>query len=213
MRKTLAKLGFAIGVMTLIGHFFIYIPIYMDDGLSLFAAAIRQYSYFTILTNLGLVLIFAGAVFPNAGALKIFRTPLARATGAAAIALVALYYHIVLSPIWNPEGLAAITDTFLHYIIPSVYIIWFALFNRSGTMKFTKTPLMLIAPILYLVYIVVRGSIVGEYPYPAFDLTAQGWGSFLRSSAELLVLLAVLCLVMIGIDRIKPNLPQQSSKI
>lgn len=208
MRKHIALLGFVLGVLTLAVHFAIYIPRYLDEGLSLLGATIRQYSYFTILTNLGLVLILASTLFPNAKGLNLFRTPIARTTGAGAIGLVALYYHFVLSPIWNPEGLAAITDTLLHYILPSVYTIWFVGFNRTGSIKITHLPAMLAAPILYLAYIFIRGGITGEYPYPAFNVNELGWTQTLRNSAELLIFLSILCLIMIGVDRFKPNYKQ-----
>ena len=206
MNKSLALFGFALGIITLIVHFNIYVPEYMSHGLSVFAAIVRQYSYFTSLTNLTLVLIYLAYLFPGIGPLGFLRTPLARASAAGAIALVFLYYHFVLSPLWNPEGLAALTDTSLHYVLPITYLVWFMLFNRTGTLKIRQLPAMLTGPLLYLAYILIRGSFIGEYPYPAFDMDTLGFAQTMRNSVQLLVFLSILCIVFIGVDRLKPNL-------
>lgn len=205
MKKSLAIFGFSLGILTLIVQFSIYIPSYMEAGHSIFAAVIRQYSYFTILTNFTLVLIYTSYLFPKISPVGFLRTPLARASGAAAIALVFLYYHFVLSPIWNPEGLAAVTDTSLHYVLPITYLIWFILYNRSGSMKFWSIPAMLAGPLLYLAYIFVRGAFIGEYPYPAFNMDDLGFVQTMRNSAELLAFLSILSAIFIGIDRFKPQ--------
>ncbi len=205
MKKFLALFGFALGIVTLLVHFSIYVPSYMGEGLNLFAAIVRQYSYFTNLTNLMLILIYAAYLFPNIATLGFLRAPLTRASAAAAISLVFLYYHFVLSPIWNPEGLAAITDTSLHYVLPITYLAWFALFNRSGSMTFWNIAKMLAGPLLYLAYILVRGTFIGEYPYPAFNMDDLGFLQTMRNSAELLAFLSILSVIFIGIDRFKPN--------
>ncbi len=205
MKKFLALFGFVLGIVTLFVHFSIYVPSYIDEGLNLFAAIVRQYSYFTNLTNLMLILIYAAYLFPNIAWLGFLRAPLACASAAAAIALVFLYYHFVLSPIWNPEGLAAVTDTSLHYVLPITYIAWFALFNRSGSMTLWNIAKMLAGPLLYLAYILVRGTFIGEYPYPAFNMDDLGFLQTMRNSAELLVFLSILSVIFIGIDRFKPN--------
>ncbi len=202
MNKVMTSFGFIVGIAALLLQFSLSIPNSLEDGRSLTMSVIRYFSYFTILTNLTIVLIYAASLFPRIGWLRILRTPVARATGAACISLVGLFYFVILAGLWKPEGLWLVADITLHYITPIAYVMWFALFHRTGTLNFTRIPLMLFPAVIYLIYVMIRGAIIGEYPYPTFEVFNIGLTQVLMNIGALVVFLSVLSALAIGIDRL-----------
>lgn len=205
MKKIIAIIGLVIGISALLLNFSLSIPNSMETGRSLAMSVIRFFSFFTILTNSALVLVYAAALLPKVGWLSVFRTPLARTTAAACITLVGLFYYVILSGLWQPEGLSLLADVALHYVTPTVYVLWFSLFHRTGTMNFSRIPLMLALPVIYLIYVMIRGAIIGEYPYPTFAANDIGYGLVAINIGALVVFLSLLSAIAIGIERFKPN--------
>lgn len=199
--KLIVRLGLILGIAALVLQFQITIPASMDAGRSLGLSIVFYFSFFTILTNISLVLIYAARLFTKTAWLKPFAQPWVRATAAAAITLVMVFYHFVLAQLWQPQGLFWLADVTLHYATPLIYLAWFAGFARSGTLAFQKIPTMLMPPIIYLAYTFVRGAIVGEYPYPILDVTQHGYAGVLMNSLLLLTALVILNAIAVLVDR------------
>ena len=200
-RKTVAAAGFAIGLVALVLQMSLTVPASMETGRSLVASIVYFFSFFTILTNILMVLIYLGALVRGRRWLAFFRKPHTRATAAATITLVGGFYHFVLAGLWHPDGLFAFCDVLLHYVTPAIYLVWFAVWNRTGTLKLPAALTMLAYPFLYLAYVLVRGSVAGEYPYAVLNAGAYGYGQVAMNAAGLLALLLVFNTIAIAIDR------------
>jgi hypothetical protein len=120
----------------------------------------------------------------------------------AAITLVMVFYHFILAETWDPQGLALVCDVSLHYATPIFYIAWWVVFMRHGVLKFTDIPAMLLPPTIYLIYAMVRGAIVSEYPYPILEAHRIGYGAVAINVLTVLVALSVLCAIVVALDRI-----------
>ena len=107
----------------------------------------------------------------------------------------------MLVGLYQFEGLLAVCVFLMHYVAPVLYLVWFVLWNRSGTLKVSAVPFMLAYPLAYLIFILVRGAITGEYPYPSFDVGALGYPPVAAMSAALLVVLIAFSAVAISVDR------------
>ena len=201
MRRSIALAGFVIGLVALIIEVFLIVALSMDAGRGFFGSLVYTFSFFTILTNLGLVLIYLGAIVRGQRWLIFFRKPHTRAMAAAAIALTGRYYHFVLSGMWHQEGLLYWCNIALHYVAPLLYLVWFAVWNRSGTLKWQAVLTLLAYPLIYLVYVLIRGALTGEYPYEMFDAAARGYASVAISSGFLLVVFIILNAIAVAIDR------------
>jgi hypothetical protein len=201
LRSLLALIGFVVGLATLILQFAAIVPPSMDAGRGLFGSVVFYFSFFTILTNLLVVLIYLGALVRGQRWLMFFRKPKTRATAAATVALVGGFYHFALSGLYQLEGLIAFCTFVLHYVTPVLYLVWFAGWNRTGTLKWPAIITMLIYPLLYCTCVMARGALIGEYPYPVLDAGALGYGQVALNIAGLLVLLIVLNAVAVAIDR------------
>lgn len=193
--------GLALGLFALVAQFAIIVPARMQDGGNLVSATIYYFSFFTILTNTLLVLVYLGAIVRGQRWLMLFRKPITRATAAATITLVATYYHFMLSGLYQVDGLLEVCVIIMHYLAPVLYLIWFAVWNRTGTLKWAAIPKMLVYPLVYLIFILLRGAVTGEYPYPSFDVAALGYGPVAITSVVLLAILVVFNAVAIAIDR------------
>lgn len=204
MSKPWAGLGLLIGLAALILQFALTIPASLEAGRSLVMALIHFFSYFTIQTNLILVLVYA-AVLSNSPLLDLFRKPETRVMIAALISLVMVFYHFVLAQSWAPEGMWKVADVMLHYVTPLFYLIWFAVLRYSQVVRFAAIPFMLIYPLVYVAYVLVRGAIIGEYPYAIFAANEIGYASVAVNCLVLLIAVSVLMVIAIFIDRIAPQ--------
>lgn len=123
--------------------------------------------------------------------------------GLAALVLqFSLTIPLLLAGLWAPEAWFKVADVTLHYVTPSLYIIWWLVFQPHGTLQFRDVPLMLAPPLIYLVYAMIRGAIVAEYPYPILEAHKLGYPQVALNILFVLIGLAVLGAIAVGIDRL-----------
>ena len=209
MRPAASWIGFVLGAAALVLQFSLTIPLRLANGDTIAGAAVFYLSFFTILTNFALVLIHASELWPS-GWLGWFRTPATRGMMAAAITLVMVFYHLILAETWDPQGLGLVADLALHYVTPIFYVLWWLLFARHGMLKWADIPAMLLPPTIYLIYAMIRGAIVGEYPYPILEADRIGYAAVALNVVAVLVGLTALCAIVIGLDRLlaRVRMPQ-----
>jgi len=199
--KTAATwIGLGLGAAALVLQFALTMPARLATGDTLFGAVVFYFSFFTILTNLALVLIYASELWPRQG-LNWFRRPATRGMMVAVIVLVALFYHFILAASWAPQGLARVADIALHYVTPIVYVGWWVLFMRHGVLKWAMIPAMLLPPTIYLVYVMARGALITEYPYAILEAHRIGYDGVAVNVLIVLVGLTVLCALVVALDR------------
>ena len=173
-RKLLDNVGLIVSWFAVITQFILMLQ---NRQVDVFETIIRFFSYFTILTNTLVALYFTLRVF------KIKSNPLAFLEKVGSITaitvfilLVGLVYQIVLRSIWEPKGLQKIVDELLHTIIPLFVLIYWFLFATKKDTNFNTFKNWLIYTTIYFVFILIRGSFSGFYPYPfvnANDLSYQ----------------------------------------
>lgn len=200
MKNIATWIGLAMGAAALILQFTLTIPARMGNGDNIAGALVYFFSFFTILTNLTLVMIYVSELRPRQ-ALNWFRRPETRGMMVALIVLVMGFYHFVLAASWNPQGWAQLADIVLHYVTPVFYVVWWVLFMRHGRLKFGAIPVMLLPPTLYLIYVMIRGAIVGDYPYPVLEANVLGYGAVATNILGLVAIVAVLSLIVVALDR------------
>jgi hypothetical protein len=201
MKAAATWIGLILGATALVLQLAVTIPLRLDKGDTIFGAIVFFFSFFTILTNLALAAIYASELWPRE-ALRWFRSPVTRGMMAAAIALVGIFYHLVLAETWDPTGLSLVCDVALHYITPVIYVLWWVLFMRHGVLRWSDIPAMLLPPTIYLIYAMVRGALVGEYPYPILEANRLGYGTVALNVLGVLVGLTALCAIVVALDRL-----------
>jgi hypothetical protein len=199
--KTIATwIGLIIGLGALILQFGLSIPLRVSNGDTILGAVTYFFVFYTILTNMMLVAIYASDLWPRE-ALSWWRSPVTRGMMAAAITLVGLFYHFFLASTWNPQGWFKVADITLHYVTPIFYIVWWVLFTWHGKLKFGDIPIMLLPSTIWLVIAMLRGAIINEYPYPILEAHKLGYGQVTINVLAVLAGVTILCAIYVAIDR------------
>jgi hypothetical protein len=200
--KRLATLaGLVVGAAALVLQFYLSIELRLGKGDSLLGALWFLFTFFTILTNLMLVLIYLSEV-SAARWLGWWRSPLTRAMMVGIMAVVSAFYHVMLAGLWQPTGLQLFSDVVLHYVAPWFFILWWLVFQPHGQVRWHDIPAMTIFPLVYLVWAMFRGLIVGEYPYPILDANALGYGQVAINCLVMLGLFLAMFIVAAGLDKL-----------
>jgi hypothetical protein len=201
MGRVLQIAGLVIGLAGLVLQFCISIPASMEAGRSLLGSIIFVFSFFTILTNIGAVLVYTSLLSPSGYAwLPAFAGTRIRAGVAVSIALVFIIYATVLARLWQPQGLFLLCDVLLHYVTPVLFVLWWLISGADGRTRWSDISWWVLYPVAYLVYALARAPLAGEVPYPFLDVAKNGWTSVAISAAAITGLFLVLCVVAVLAD-------------
>lgn len=197
--RMLAWLGLVVGVVALVVQFVISMQAYLAAGRDVPGGLGVFFSYYTILTNIVLLLIYLSEL-TNASWLGWARNLDFRGMMLAVMILVASFVHFYLRHLVDLSGLFKVCDVLLHYITPLIYLVWWVIGVRHGPMLARRVPAMLLPTIVYFLYVLARGAWTGDYPYPVFNVAQHGYGHVLLYAVALLVGLGALALIVVGVD-------------
>ena len=160
------------------------------------------FSYFTIQTNLLVVLWLSAAILQckdvsQTGVLQ----PKIKGAVTLYITITFLVYAILLDRLWNPTGFPLLFTTISHYITPVAFILDWLLFEKRQTYQWRFLIHWMIYPLGYFAYTQLYGGITGIYLYPFVDLPALGWGNMMLWVVGLCLFFAVLGSGYIGLNR------------
>lgn len=206
LRTLLALVGLSAGVLGLaIDGWEIFPSVMVQSATNPVARSLPDaflyfWTFFTHLTNLWLVLTYV-AVLSGWKLLGWFNRPVVMASAAAFITLVMLYYHFMLAPSLDMQGALAVATWLLHYVAPIIYLVWWTLFAPHGVLHFRQIGLMLLPGIGYVAWVLLRGAVVGEYPYDILDAGKFGYGAVAIGVAVLLVAVSVFSVILVLADK------------
>lgn len=198
-RTILLWLGLLFGIAGLILQLAISLPAMLDNGRDLPGALGHFFAYYTILTNVVVVLIYLSELLPTER-LALFRHPVLRGMMAACVALVSIYVFLVLRHLTTLTGLFDLADRILHYLCPTLFLMWWFLAQKHGQLRFANLPVMLVPTLVYFAYVMARGAWVQEYPYPILDMRELGYPQVLFNAVYMTVGLALLSMIVIALD-------------
>lgn len=154
-------------------------------------------SYFTVLSNIGaVVLLVALAVRPGRARSASWLVP----RGAVTLAMVVtgLVYALLLAPIAADVDLSEPwVNRVLHVVGPLAALLDWLLDPPRIAPTRAVLGSWLVPPALYLVYSLVRGRLVGRYPYPFLDpAETGGYGGVAGYVAIVLVAVLILAVLL-----------------
>lgn len=153
----------------------VYLIVVLGDRFNL----ANHLGYFTVLSN-----IFAACV----ALLGVFRPVSAQIRGAAVLYMTTtgIVYAILLRGV--DVQTPAYANWVLHVIVPILVVAeWLLAPERTR-----RASLWLSFPLAYLIYTLVRGPIVGWYPYPFLDPRPHGYGDVALTCVSVAVVLGAL---------------------
>jgi uncharacterized membrane protein len=152
---------------------------------------LNVFAFFTIQSNLLLgATTLLLALQPERRQSMLFRT--LRLNGVLCIAVTGIVYHLVLAPLDELSGWAAVANFLLHTATPVAGVLGWLLFGPRGQTNPRIVAWSIVFPLLWLVFTLIRGAFVGFYPYPFVDVTEHGYPRVLLNC----LLVAVLFLAL-----------------
>jgi hypothetical protein len=116
-------------------------------------------SFFTVLTTI-LIAACLTLVVCEPDEESFWNWPEVQTALALYILVVALVYAAVLQGLWIPEGIEYLADRVFHAVLPMH-------FTPKGSLRFVDQVLWQSYPLIYFTYTLIRGAIIGAYPYRA----------------------------------------------
>jgi len=165
-------------------------------------ATVRFFSYFTILSNLWVLLVSSTAAFAaESRPGRWFARPVVRGGVALYIGVTLGIYAAILRHLWQPQGAQWWADSSLHYAVPTLYLLWWLFAVPHDALRWSDLLRWLLFPLIYVCWVFLRGAFVHEYPYPFIDLNVLGPATALRNCAGVFALLLLLGSVLMLVDR------------
>jgi hypothetical protein len=210
MKGTYPKNKALVMALAALGWFGVLLQLYLTlhatlaNGKSAGAAIVSYLGYFTIVTNLLVCLALTlPLVSPASAAGRFFSRSDITAGVATSIVFVGLAYHFLLRNIWNPQGLQLLADVLLHYVMPILFLLYWWFNFPKGALRWTHPFVWGLYPTVYLIYALIRGIFVGNYPYRFIDPLAIGYERTMINAVGLLVVFIVLGLILVSLGRIQ----------
>jgi hypothetical protein len=164
-----------------------------DAGASLPGHAtllIRFFSYFTTEANILVAVTSAFLVLdPNHDG-PIWRV--LRLEALFGITVTGVVYSTLLRGIVELHGVAAFTNTLVHYLSPALTVIGWLVFGPRPRITENTLLLSLIWPVLYIAWTFAHGAAAHWYPYPFTNVDKFGYVDVIRNGV-------ILNLVLIGV--------------
>ena len=170
---------------------------------SVIEAMLRYFTFFTILTNILVAIVFTLVAFQWKNKSIFFTNPNTQTATAVYIFVVGFVYNAILRFLWQPQGLQRIVDELLHLIIPILYIVYWYTNVRTDTITYKSSRNWLIYPMVYLIVIMIRGYFSDYYPYPFVNVVELGYKKVLINSVGLTIFFGLISIVFVWIARFK----------
>ncbi|GLQ91877.1 Pr6Pr family membrane protein [Dyella acidisoli] len=177
----------------------LYLSLRLTDsmGMNTTQGLAIYFGYFTVLTNILVGMATTWPLVLSASALgRFFVQPMAIGWVATSIAFVGVSYFVLLRHVWNPQGLQLVADVLMHYVVPSLVVLYSLFTLHRVALRWTAPLWWSLYPVIYFAYVLARGVIIGSYPYHFIDASQLGYALTLRNAAALWVAFLVLSYVL-----------------
>jgi hypothetical protein len=199
-----------LGVGTLLLSHYLNITNPLNTSFPLLMRNLRIYRYFTMQTNLLVVIWLILAIIWSSNPNRMKKL-MGKLKGAITlyITVTFLVFAVVLSPLYHPSGIEGVLNLMLHYFIPVGFIIdWFI--SEGDNYQWSFIPYWFCYPIVYLIFALIHGGTTGDYLYPFLNLEVWGFDGLIIRVILLIALFSVLSSVYIfGSRRFLPVIPKK----
>lgn len=212
MRRTqLARWWFAATALAVFVGLAVQLPVAGSNDEGFFSESwervLNTFAYFTIQSNLivGVTTLLLAVRPPESGPCGRPSVPLlarsARLLGVVDITLTFVVFHAVLRDLQDLTGQAAFADVLLHSVSPVLCVTGWVFFGPRGWVDRTTIALSLVYLLVWGGSTLVRGELVGFYPYPFMDPADKGYPRVALNLVAIAVVFVALCVLMLAADR------------
>ncbi|RBH56341.1 MULTISPECIES: Pr6Pr family membrane protein [Pseudomonas] len=169
---------------------------------SLIGGVVTFFSFFTVLTNtLAATVLTCAVTSRDSAGRRWFLKPAVQTGVTASIVVVGLAYNLLLRHLWHPQGFQWLADELMHDVMPVLFVVYWWCCVRKGTLRLWDGVPWAIYPVVYFAYVLLRGHLIGVYPYPFFDVDKLGYPQVFINAGQILLGFLLVSGVLIGVDR------------
>jgi hypothetical protein len=195
--RVLAGAGAALGWLALGLQLRLAMGFSLARGFSVAHGFIVYFGFFTVLTNILVALVLTIACLRPASRGFLARSG-TRSAVLVYIVMVGIIYSTILRPYWMPSGIA---DKLLHDVLPPLYLLYWIAFVPKGDLRWIDPLYWLSFPVAYFLYVLMRGVLIGSYPYSFLDAAALGYSRLAVNGIFLLVAFLAAGYLCVGAAR------------
>ena len=161
---------------------------------------VDYFSYFTIWSNIAVAVVMTLLVLDARRDSYVLRA--VRLSGLLMISITGLVYGVILAGVSTLRGWEVLANFFIHQLVPLLTVVVFVVAGPRGWIDRRVLLGSFVLPIVWLAYALVRGVVIGAYPYFFIDVVTLGYGSVFLNLAGVLLLGLVIALALWGLDRL-----------
>ncbi|HEY0287696.1 MAG TPA: Pr6Pr family membrane protein [Pseudomonas sp.] len=177
-----------------------------EDQASVIGGLVKFFSFFTVLTNTLVAVALTCAITKRHSAgHRFFRSPIVCGGITVSILLVGIAYNLLLRHLWQPEGWQRVADEVLHDIMPLAFLAYWWLYVPKGLLGLKHVLQWIAYPAIYFAYVLLRGSLIGDYVYPFIDIGTIGLSKAFINALGVLAGFVMLGLVLWSADRFRAS--------
>jgi len=195
----LARVWFTATALVVIVGIVIQVPVATGASEGFFDTpaerGLNVFAFFTIQSNVAVgvsTLLLALGVVSRATWFQALRL-----IGVVGITLTFVVFHAVLRDLQDLTGQAAVADFLLHTVSPILCVSGWLLFGPRGLTSRSAVLIALAYLVVWGVFTLIRGEIVGFYPYPFMNPSEQDQG-YGRVAVNLVLVAAVFVALAAG---------------
>lgn len=174
----------------------------LDEGFSLFYSLNHFLSYFTIIINLSFsMLLYFYSAHPEISVSRWFKKSAVNGAMCVYILIVGLIFYGLLFKDSKAQGLELLATHLLHAYTPLAYLYLWYFYFRDSSLKYSDSLRWLGVPVIYFVYVIIRGQLIGKYPYFFVDIEKFGIATVGLFAAAILSFFVLVGCLLIFIDR------------
>lgn len=158
------------------------------------------FTYFTIWSNIVVAIVMWMLVANPTRDGKIFRV--LRLDAVLMISVTGIIYQALLAGSAHNVGLEVVTNLFEHILTPIVTVLVFLIVGPRRQLRWIDIPLALILPIGWAFFALIRGAIIGAYPYGFLNVSVHGLGQVLITIVAIAIFGVILSAIYLGLDRL-----------
>ena len=172
------------------------------SGASLLGGLVNYFSFFTVLTNtlVAVVLTCVATRQPSKGR-TFFLQPWVTSGITVSIIVVGVAYNLLLRQLWQPQGLQWLANELLHDVMPVLFTLYWWFCVPKGSLRVGHIGVWVLYPVLYFAYTLLRGHLLGVYPYPFIDVEKLGYAQAFINACGVLAGFVLVALIIVGVDR------------
>lgn len=172
-----------------------------------FSAAVRFFSFFTILTNCIVFICSALLLFGGRSTANAFSRKCTTITAITVyILIVGIVFNFLLRSIVDLKGLYLVVSEIFHTIVPILFFLFWLFYINLEKVSFKIILPWLSYPIIYVIYTLLHGLCTNFYPYPFIDATKLGFPIAMINGLFVLLAFVIVSAVLIFISRLKIKL-------